>query len=418
MNGRFSLRRVSNFSFSSNGKNLCGAFLSGSAPFLFAIYHLPFFDYHLSVRILQISSARTFSGGEQYFIDLCRGLNERGHEIFVALRPTNDWQARLDFLPPENILHVSLRNSYGVLSATRIAEFVRENNIEIVHAHAARDYIPASLACRIAKNARFVLTHHVVSPLKPFHRFALTNVSKSIAVSNHVEANLRKIFPKDKIVFVANGIDVESRAASDREKLRQEFRFEHDIPFDAFLIGIVAELKLLKGQRDFILAANIVAQKFADARFVLVGKDNTARKDFRRELKRLVKIFRIEERFLWLDRVEESAPLLAALDVFVSASHTENFRLAILEAMASGCAIVTTETRGARETLDETMAKFVPVKEPVQLAVAIGEFLTDEKMREDFGVNAQAKAKEKFDSGKMIIETEKVYQEISARKNL
>jgi hypothetical protein len=39
-------------------------------------------------------------------------------------------------------------------------------------------------------------------------------------------------------------------------------------------------------------------------------------------------------------------------------------------------------------------------------------------MREDFGVNAQAKAKEKFDSGKMIIETEKVYQEISARKNL
>jgi len=369
------------------------------------------------VRVLHINSVRTFGGGEQHFVDLCRGLTKRGHEIFVALRPTNDWEAKLD-LPPENILHVSLRNSYGVLSANRIAEFVRENNIEIVHAHAARDYISASLACRIAKNAEFVLTHHVVFPLKTFHRFALTNLSKSIAVSSRVEANLLRVFPKDKIAFVPNGINVESRAGADREKLGQAFRFEHDIPFDVPLIGIVGELKLLKGQRDFILAANIVAQKFADARFVIVGKDNTVRQDFRRELKRLVKVFRIEDRFLWLDWVEESSPLLAALDVFVSASHTENFRLAILEAMASGCAIVTTGTQGARETLNETMAKFVPVKDPVQLAAAIGEFLADEKMREDFGRNAQVRAKEKFDAGKMVLETEKVYREISARKNL
>ncbi len=370
------------------------------------------------MRILHINSARTFNGGERHFVDLCRGLHRRGHEIFVALRPTNDWQARLDFLPSENILHVSLRNSYGVLSANKIAEFVGENNIEIVHAHAPRDYISASLACRIAKNAEFVLTHHVVFPVKPFHRFALTNLSKAIAVSSRVEANLKKVFPKDKIAFVSNGIDVESRTRLDREKLRREFGFEHNIPFDAFLIGIVGELKLLKGQRDFILAANIVAQKFAGARFVVVGKDNSARKDFRRELKRLVKIFRIEDRFLWLDWVEENSSLLAALDVFVSASHTENFRLAILEAMASGCAIVTTATQGARETLDETMAKFVPIKEPIQLAKALGEFLTDEKMRENFGANAQTRAREKFDAGTMILEIEKVYQEISARKNV
>lgn len=397
-------------------KNLCGAFPSGNAPFYFGFTIYEIFIYHLFVRILQISSGRTFGGGEQHFIDLCRGLKERGHEIFVALRPTNDWQARLGFLPPENILHVSLRNSFGVLSANRIAEFVRENNIEIVHAHAARDYIPASLACRIAGNAEFVLTHHVISPLKPFHRFALNNLSKSIAVSSGVGANLQKIFPKEKIVLIANGIDVASRAAADREKFRQAFRFEHNIPFDAFLVGIVAELKPLKGQRDFILAANIVAQKFPDAHFVVVGKDNSRRKDFRRELKRLVKIFRIEERFLWLDWVEENSSLLAALDVFVSASHTENFRLAILEAMASACAIVTTETKGAKEVLDETMCKFVPVKEPVQLAEAIGEFLTSEKMREDFGKNAQAKAKENFDARKMILEIEKVYQEVLVGK--
>ncbi len=364
------------------------------------------------MRILHISSAKIFGGGEKHFVDLCRGLKTRGHEVFAALRPTNEWQEKLDFLPPENILHVSLRNSFGVLSAQKIAEFVREKNIEIVHAHAARDYIPASLSCRIAKNARFVLTRHVLFPLKPFHRFALRNLSKAIAVSKAVEVNLQKIFPKEKIVLISNGIDVQNRVNTNREMLRQSFRFEHDIAFAAFFIGTIGELKLLKGQRDFILAANIIAQKYTDARFVIVGRDNSYKKDFRRELKRLVKIFRLDERFLWLDWVDETAPLLAALDVFVSASHTESFGLAILEAMASGCAIVSTATDGAKELLDEKTGKLVSTGNAIELAGAVTGFLEDEKLRENFGKNAQTSARENFGLEKMINETEAIYQSL------
>lgn len=364
------------------------------------------------MRVLHISSARVFGGGERHFIDLARGLEVRGHEVFAALRPSNEWQERLDFLPPERILHVSLRNALGVLSAQRIGEFVRENNIEIVHAHAARDYIPASIACRIAKPAKFVLTRHVLFPMKTFHRFALTNLSKSIAVSNAVAANLQRIFPKEKIALIANGIDIDDRINENRERLRQEFRFMHGIPFDAFLIGTVGELKLLKGQRDFILAANVVAQKHPEARFVVVGRDNSFKKEFRRELKRLVKIFRLEEKFLWLDWVEETSSLFAAMDVFVSASHSESFGLAILDAMANGTAIVSTETEGAKELLDEHSGKLVPLKDSVRLAEAVGELLSDEKTRRAFGENAQTLAREKFDLEKMIAETEKLYLEL------
>ncbi len=368
------------------------------------------------MKILQISSAKNFGGGEKHFVDLCRGLKARGHEVFAALRPTNEWQARLDFLPPENILHVSLRNSFGVLSATRIADFISEKKIEIVHAHAARDYIPASLACRMA-TAKFVLTRHVLFPLKPVHRFTLNNLSKAIAVSKPVEANLQNVFSKGKVALVSNGIDVEVLAKAGRGKLREAFRFEHNIPFDAHLIGTIGELKILKGQRDFILAAQIVAQKFPDARFIIVGKDNSFKQDFRRELKRLVKIFRMEERFTWLDWTEDTASLLAALDVFVSASHTESFGLAILEAMAIGCPIVATGTEGANELLQTNVSgKIVPMKEPIRLAEAIGALLTDENLQQIFGRNAQMVAKEKFGVERMIVETEKIYQEISTRK--
>ena len=258
------------------------------------------------MRILHVSSARNYGGGEKHLIDLSRGLQARGHEIFVALRPTNKWQSRLDFLPAENILHVSLRNSFGVLSAQKIAEFVNENQIEIIHAHAARDYIPASLACRMAKMSKFVLTRHVLFPLKPFHRFALSNLTKAVAVSSAVESNLQKIFPPQKIALVPNGIEIERWASADGAKLRAAFRSLHNIPNDALVVGTIGELIELKGQREFVLAAREVAAKFPGSHFVVVGKDNSYKKEFRRELKRLVKVFGLEDRFLFLDWVEDT----------------------------------------------------------------------------------------------------------------
>jgi glycosyltransferase involved in cell wall biosynthesis len=367
----------------------------------------------LFVRVLHITSARTFGGGEKHLIDLTRELTKRGHEIFIALRPTNEWQARFDFLPPENFLRVSIRNAFGIFSADKIAKFVRENNIQIIHAHAARDYIPASLACRMAQNSKFVLTRHVLFPMKPFHRFALKNVEKAIAVSPTVASNLKKIFPPEKIVHIPNGINA-GNAAANPQKLSEEFRFLHDIPFDAPLIGTVGELKVLKGQRDFVLAANIVAEKFPEARFVIVGKDNSASKEFRGELKRLIKVFNLEDRFLFLNWVEDTAPLLAALDVFVSASHTESFGLAMLEAMASGAAIVATETEGAKELIEhERTGKLVLVKEPVHIAEAIKCFLENENLRREFGKNARETAKVRFSLDKMIDEIEKLYNELA-----
>lgn len=361
------------------------------------------------MRILHISSAKHFGGGERHLVDLCRGLTARGHEVFAALRPTNKWQAKLDFLPAANFMHVSIRNSFGVFSAKKIAEFVGKNEIDIVHAHMGRDYIPASLACHLAKNAKFILTRHVLFPIKPFYRFALKNLSAAIAVSSAVEANLQRVFSREKTTLIPNGLDVEG---VDTEKLREEFRFLHDIPFDALLVGTIGELKLLKGQRDFVLAAQEVAKEFPDARFVIVGKDNSPGSKFRRELKRLVKVFELEERFLWLDWVEDTAPLFAAMDVFVSPSHSESFGLAILEAMASGKAIVATETEGAKELLQDKFGSLVPINDPVGLAGKICGLLDDENTRKLLGEKFQQIARDNFSAGQMINETEKLYRKV------
>lgn len=365
------------------------------------------------MRVLQISSAKTFGGGERHLVDLCRELEQRGHDVFIALRPTNEWQDRLDFLPRENFLHVSIRNSFGMFSSGRIGRFIDDNRIDIVHAHVARDYLAAGIAARSAKNVKFVLTRHVVFPLKPFHRFALRNVSAAIAVSPVVRQQLEKIFPAGKVRLIPNGIDI-TAPPGDEQNPGAGFRDLHSIPPDAALVVTLGELKLLKGQRDFVLAANEIVKRFPDCHFVIAGQDHSLDKKVRRELKRLVRVFGLEERFLWLDWLEDISPLLDAADIFVSPSHSESFGLAILDAMAAGTPVVATATDGARHLVRDPDA-LVPIRDPLALAEKIAWFLENDAAREELGKTLQATAMETFGLGRMIDSTEALYHEIAGR---
>lgn len=365
------------------------------------------------MRILHISSAKTFGGGERHFADLTRELARRGHEVFVALRPSCEWQDRLAFVPSERFLRVSIRNSFGMFSARRIAHFAEMNKINIIHAHVARDYIAASVAARSA-NTRLVLTRHVLFPMKSFHRFALRNVDAAIAVSSSVRDQLTRIFPPQKVHIISNGIDLEATSVEERVKWGCEFREFHSIPKDCSLISTIGELKVLKGQRDLVLAANEIVKRQPDCRFVVAGVDNTIDKSFRRELKRLVRVLGMDENFIWLDWLEDTRPLLAASDIFVSPSHSESFGLAILDAMIAGCPVVATMTGGAIELIPDAKA-LVPVKDPLSLADTILWYVEHPADRQELARELHITATERFSLTKMVDATEGLYTSLLQR---
>jgi glycosyltransferase involved in cell wall biosynthesis len=363
------------------------------------------------MRILHISSARSFGEQERHLAELCAGLHERGHEVYAALRPTSDWQHRLSFLPPERILQVSIRNSFGVLSARRIGEFVRENEIEIVHAHIPRDYIPASIACSMVKRSRFVLTRHSSVPLRPFNRFALKNLSRAIAVTSDTEAGLRRLFPPAKVSAIHNGVSLERLAAINVAELRERFRSSHGIPSDALVVGMAGEISELSGQRDLVLAALEVIKDFSQTRFVIVGRDGSPGKRFRRELRRLASAFDADENFIWLDRAEES-DFLASIDIYVSPTHTETSGLIILEAMSFGRPVIAAETPGTAELIghDSLLVKRGDI---IDLAEHIKALIGDDALRSQTGEAARLRAINKYPLEHMISKTEELYRSLT-----
>jgi glycosyltransferase involved in cell wall biosynthesis len=364
------------------------------------------------MRILQVSSAGSFGGGERHLADLINGLTRRGHEVFLAAPADSPLRGKTG-LPPENIFPVKVRNTLDISAARQLAALIKNHRIEVAHAHVARDYFPVSLAARFAPDTKLVLTRHVLFPMKTLHRFALANVSRVIAVSSAVQKQLleERVFAPEKIVTIANGIDTSHWAAlstaASHEDAQVEFRSSHGIPRDALLVGTVGELKKLKGQEDLLLAAEMILQRFPETHFVIVGKDNSGDGEYKSYLQHVVSAIGADGRVTWLDRVEDTAPLLRALDVFVSASHSESFGLAILEAMAAGCAIVATATGGATELLPKD--RLVPIEDPLKMAEAVCRLLGDGAERIQNGEAGQKIALEKFGMEKMIDATEKLY---------
>ncbi len=366
------------------------------------------------MRILQISSAKNFGGGEKHLVDLSKGLVNYGHEIFAALRLKNNWQEKLAFLPDENLCHLPLRNSVDIFSARKLAKFAVEKNIEIIHAHLARDYPVAALASNLSK-IPLVLTRHLLFPLNPIHRLTLKQAAKIIAVSKGVAESLlsNNVIAAEKIALIYNGVDtnVFEQAAKDVEK-RTKMR-QNIAPDAKFLIGTIGELREHKGQEDFIRAAAIISPKYKNVKFLIVGADNSQNQNYQTYLENLAAELNLKNQIIFTGWQENMPMVVAALEIFVSAAYSEPFGLVIAEAMAGAKAIVATETNGAKELLkNNRTGKLVPVKEPILLAEAIGEFLEDENLRHIYGANAQKEAIEKFGLERMTAETEKIYREI------
>ncbi len=367
------------------------------------------------MRILQISSAATFAGGERHVVDLTNALARRGHEVFVAVRLNSPLIPHLS-IPKENIKILPLRNALDAKSARGLAKLVQANNINIVHAHLARDYSLAAYATRRNASARLVVTRHVLFQLSRFHRRTLAHASSVIAVSAATGNSLKEqsLVAPEKVVVIRNGIDVERLENSLRNFDRSAYRRNLGIPDDCRLVGSMGELRQLKRHDDFIQAAALVAVEFPRVHFVLAGAEQSSAHSERKRLTTLVDELKIQDRFHFLGWLDDSGSFLSSLDVFVSASETESFGLSIAEAMASGAAVVSTATEGAQELIvDGETGLLVPVGDIQKLAAGILFILTNDHRRREFVAHAQRGVAEHFSLQRMVDEVERVYNDIA-----
>lgn len=170
----------------------------------------------------------------------------------------------------------------------------------------------------------------------------------------------------------------------------------HPIPGGAPKFLLIARLLSDKGLREFAQAAAIVRARFPAARFQLLGPfDPNPAAIPRDEIEGWVRSGDIE----YLGATDDVVPHLADCTVYVLPSYREGLPRTVLEAMAVGRAIITTDAPGCRDTVEQGGNGFlVTPRSAPDLAAAMLHFCEDPALASRMGARSRALAEERYDA--------------------
>ncbi len=216
-----------------------------------------------------------------------------------------------------------------------------------------------------------------------------------------VEARL--LDPTKAVLIRGSGINLqeyspEAVERGDVERLRTELGMAESTQL---VLMMVARVVWSKGVREFIEASQRVGRSGRDVHFLLVGPQDPASPDpVPKEFLHQV----VSPRLTWLGFRRDVKEILALADIVVLPSYyREGVPRVLLEAMALGKPIVTTDNVGCREVVESGKNGFiVPPKDPEALASAIDLLLDSSALRASFGGYGRAKAKQEFDESLVI----------------
>lgn len=158
---------------------------------------------------------------------------------------------------------------------------------------------------------------------------------------------------------------------------------------------LIARLLGDKGVREYAEAAKLIKQQHPEVEFHLVGWiDENPAAIQQSELDTWI----ADARLQYWGKLSDVRPAIAESSVYVLPSYREGTPRTVLEAMAMGRAIITTDAPGCRETVIQGKNGFlVEVKSVTSLVGAMQEFIYNPKLIEQMGQRSREIALNKYD---------------------
>lgn len=236
-----------------------------------------------------------------------------------------------------------------LLGARRVARYLREHEVDLVHAHLPVAGVVARLAGKLA-GVPVVYTEH--APVSSYHPIVrrLSNLTWqwqewAIAISEDVADSIRAYAGKEvPVQTVWNGVN--TTRFSPMHEARRTIRSSLGIPAGVPVIGTVAVFRPEKRLDVWLEAAQKIRAEVPGAQFILVGDGS-----LRGRLEGQAEARGIADAVHFVGRQSDVRPYLAAMDVFLMSSAYEGFGLAPVEAMAMEVAVVATDVEGVRNVV-------------------------------------------------------------------
>lgn len=283
-----------------------------------------------------------------------------------------------------------------------LLKLFRERKPDALLAYTAKPVIWGTLAARAAGVPRvvamvtglgFAFTDGASSSLTR----GVARIAASILYRRALPRADRVLFqnPDDRDLFLQKGL-LEDRgqiSLTDGSGINLS-RFTPTPPPAAPVFLMIARLLGAKGVREYAIAARSLKARWPDACFRLVGWIDPGPDAVTQDELDSWTSHGVE----FLGRLDDVRPEIARASVFVLPSWREGTPRSVLEALAMGRAVVTTDAPGCRETVTEGENGFlVPVRNPAALGAAMERFILDPTLAPRMGQASLALARRRYD---------------------
>jgi glycosyltransferase involved in cell wall biosynthesis len=394
------------------------------------------------LRVAQIASVSTHS---PWFADICGEMTRRGYDVFAIIDSgSGNLGARLTSL---GIRHYKVPMHFAEsldrarlpfylfrlpISALSVARILRREKADIAQSH----IFVANLVTRMARvftRARNISSaagpRHLEAPLTRFVERLTWRLDAAIVAGCEYTAALYRQAgaPPGRVQCIYYGPPAERFDPStvDATSFRRDLGIAPGVP----LVGLVAHFYPpmrgpqappvtrgvdLKGHGHFLAAARIVAKRFPEARFVLVGSGSNARGEaYRQSLIDACRTDGFDSRVFFPAHRGDIAEVLASFDVAVQCPLTETLG-GTVEALLMERPTVGTRVGGIPESIrHEETGLLVPPADPISLAAAIERLLANADEARRFGTAGRKLMLERFTLSRTGADLAALYERVA-----
>ncbi|MCT2347465.1 glycosyltransferase [Bacillales bacterium AN1005] len=171
------------------------------------------------------------------------------------------------------------------------------------------------------------------------------NSDQLVAISEVMKVDLEDNYGIKDIEVIYNPHNIEEVKRKSNESIDDRYK---ELFLDGPVLISVGRLAYAKAQWSMIRVMEKIILKFPTAKLLILGEG-----ELKNELQELVRTLGLEENIRFLGHVDNPYNLIKQADIFVLSSLFEGFPNVLIEALASGTAIVSTDCpSGPREILD------------------------------------------------------------------
>ena len=336
-------------------------------------------------------------GGLELFVGSCyQYFKDKTNTHFIIQKDT-----KLDnFFDKENKFYIKRNKLFPLLPAFKLAKYIDENNIDIIHFHWTKDINVVVLAKLLSnKKPKIIQTRHMaMTRFKDdfYHKWLYKNIDTIHAITNQVKEQINKFIPNDispKVKMNYIGCEASHINYTKVDTLKQKYNLK-----DEFIVGIVGRIEQNKGQ-DLVIEA-ISSLKDLNIKLMIVGI--AMQDEYLNKLKNLVKELNIENKVIFTGFTKDVNEHMQLFDVNILATPNETFGLVLIEAMANGISVIATNKAGPLEIIDDKINGLHFDRSSKDLSDKIKLLYENEEFKNKLAQNGKTKAQKEFDKYKQL----------------